>query len=123
MVLCAPLVAAFSPGLNNNRQKAVFPIKQRDVNSNKKPVGPLNVGEEVNELVRIVDLSSVFLLLAPAAAFSAGLVAQLQRGKLNEQVASTEEDLEKIRNQIKSTETAITVSCSLYWLISFCVPI
>jgi hypothetical protein len=112
-VLTAPLVAAFSPGSNNNRQKVVFHQKQRDNNSNnKKNVGPLNVGEEVTELVRIVDLSSVFLLLAPAAALSAGLVAQLQKNKLNEQVESTEEDLEKIKSQIKATETAITVSCS-----------
>ena len=112
-VLTAPLVAAFSPGSNYNRQKVVFPQKQRDNNSNnKKIVGPLNVGEEVTELVRIVDLSSVFLLLAPAAALSAGLVAQLQKNKLNEQVESTEEDLEKIKSQIKATETAITVSCS-----------
>ena len=110
--LCAPLVAGFSPGfMNNNRQQMTFP-KQRD-NSNKKPavVGPLKVGDEVIELARIVDLSSVFLLLAPASALTAGLYAQAQKGKLAEKVESTEEDLEIIKKQIKSTDSAISVSC------------
>jgi len=111
--LCAPLVAAFTPGglNNNNRQQAVFPKQQRD---NRKPavVAPLNLGEEIAELVRVVDLSSIFLLLGPAAALSAGLVAQAQKDKLNTKVESTRGELEDIQSRIKKTDQQIKVRIS-----------
>lgn len=106
--LCAPLVAPFSPGLNNNRQQHVFPKPQ--VDRKTAVVGPLKVGEEITELAKIVDLSSVFLLLAPVTALSAGVVAQAQKSKLARQVESTEEELETIKEQIKSTDAQVAVS-------------
>jgi len=114
--LCAP-VAAFTP---NNRPKAAFPKqksqKQQDQN---KPalVGPLKVGEEVAEVARILDISSIFLSLGPAAALAAGTVALSKKNKLQKQVSDTAEQLETIKGQIKSTDAQITVRLGLYWRV------
>lgn len=113
---CQPPATAFVAPIivsHQHRRAGVFPEHPK-----KAPVGPLGVGEEVGDLARIVDLSSIFLLLAPATALAAGQVAQAQKNKLSKQVTETEAELEEIKDyideiksQIKSTDAQIAVSC------------
>ena len=113
---CAPSASAFvAPSVSHQhrRRAVVFPEHRKKVT-----VGPLGVGEEAGELARIIDLSSIFLLLAPATALAAGQVAQAQKNKLEKQVTETEAELDEIKDyideiksQIKSTDVQIAVSC------------
>lgn len=104
-VLCSPVAAFVAPSVMR-RRAGVFP----EHNKKALVVGPLGVGEEIGELAKVVDLSSIFLLFAPAAALAAGQVAQAQKNKLAKQVAETEDELEEIKDQIKSTDAQIAVS-------------
>jgi hypothetical protein len=67
--------------------------------------------EMANEITEITALQ-LPLLIAPVAAFVAGSLALQQKERLESEVALTEEKLEQIQQQIKSSDFQINVSLS-----------
>lgn len=76
---------------------------------------PLRMAEEFVDGAKAA-LDSLPLFLAPGAALAAGQQALSQKKTLEVEVASTEQELEDIKQKIKNTDVQINVSASISFL-------
>jgi hypothetical protein len=110
-VTTTPLGEGASGGCRQRNQPAASPF------TTTTRTGPL-FADEITEVVNMAAASvgpglvssNAALYIAPLAAIAAGVAALSQKSSLESDVAATEEELNSIKEKLKSTQSQITVS-------------